>query len=79
MSKELFLTQYAQIRQHNSGNSSFKQELNKFSDLGPSEKLKYLGIKSSMAPSKQFMNSTYRADLLESRQTLPDRYYMICS
>ena len=33
MRKELFLTQYAQIRQHNSGNSSFKQELNKFSDL----------------------------------------------
>jgi hypothetical protein len=30
-----------------------------------------------MAPSKQFMNSTYRADLLESRQTLPDRVNMI--
>ena len=48
-------------------------------DRGEKErKLKYLGIKSSMAPSKQFMNSTYnRADLLESRQTLPDIVNMI--
>ncbi|EFX87403.1 hypothetical protein DAPPUDRAFT_312326 [Daphnia pulex] len=73
MRKELFLAQRDKIHQHNNGDSpSFIKELNKFSDMWPSEKSKYLGLKSSRAPSSQFMKSIQRYyPLLDNRQSLP--------
>ncbi|KZS11246.1 Uncharacterized protein APZ42_023963 [Daphnia magna] len=58
MRKELFLNKTRIIEQHNSEKfTSFKREINKFSDMLPAELAKYLGIKPSLAPPIRLMDS----------------------
>ncbi|XP_046458640.1 ervatamin-B-like [Daphnia pulex] len=74
--KAIFLAHRQQINQHNSGASlSYRKELNRFSDMWPSEKSKYLGLKSSMAPSSQLMmKSIHLGHLLGSQQALSVKF-----
>ncbi|XP_046647098.1 ervatamin-B-like isoform X3 [Daphnia pulicaria] len=73
MRKDIFIAERQLVNQYNSNESrSYSQELNRFSDMWPSEKSKYLGLKSSRAPSIQFMKSIQRYyPLLNNRQSLP--------
>ncbi|KAI9558064.1 hypothetical protein GHT06_014817 [Daphnia sinensis] len=58
MRKELFLNKTRIIEQHNSEKfRSFKTEINKFSDMLPSEFAKYLGLRPSLAPPIRLMDS----------------------
>ncbi|XP_059351742.1 uncharacterized protein LOC130702458 [Daphnia carinata] len=68
MRKELFLDKTRIIEQHNSEKfTSFKQEINKFSDLLPAEMAKYLGVKASLAPPISMMGSM-SSDLYNHRR-----------